>query len=332
MLGSGDSFKGWYNYLEAPLFYIGLLPLLIMPQIFGFISKRNRIIYLVFILIFIFAIIFPFFGSCSFWAFTGDYFRGFSISVAFPVLLFSLMGLNEINSLKNANIINLSITFAGLMLLLYFPYQNISQIIIPELQSNVRNFLIFYFVLVILLRFLKYRTFIQILLVLTVFIELVYLYSYSYRDRLLISKEEMKDKKGFNDYTVEALQYINSKDKGFFRINKEYTSDYATHTSFNDSKAQMFGTMAYNPFNQKFYIRFLEELKIITKGDEAQTRWVEGLSSRPLLLNLVSNKYDLTKDSSSQYFKIGYDSIRKFNDVWVAKNDFSLLVWLIRVL
>src|SRR5262249_46279119 len=34
IIGSGSSFRGWNNYLEAPMSYCGLLPLLLLPQVF----------------------------------------------------------------------------------------------------------------------------------------------------------------------------------------------------------------------------------------------------------------------------------------------------------
>ena len=47
LLGSGSNFKGWDTIIGAPLFYCGLLCLLILPQIFTFLDKRSRIVFAV---------------------------------------------------------------------------------------------------------------------------------------------------------------------------------------------------------------------------------------------------------------------------------------------
>ncbi len=43
LLGTGSNFMGWQNYLEAPLFYIGLLTLLMFPQVFIYLDKRRKL-------------------------------------------------------------------------------------------------------------------------------------------------------------------------------------------------------------------------------------------------------------------------------------------------
>ena len=75
MLGNGSNFRGWYNYLEAPMTYIGILPLVLFPQVFFLLNKKKKITYSIFLAIFIIPVIFPYFRY-AFWAFAGDYFRG----------------------------------------------------------------------------------------------------------------------------------------------------------------------------------------------------------------------------------------------------------------
>ncbi len=42
LLGSGSEFKGWYNYLEAALFYIGIISLSIFTYAFFFLIKNKK--------------------------------------------------------------------------------------------------------------------------------------------------------------------------------------------------------------------------------------------------------------------------------------------------
>ena len=320
LVGNGNNFKGWSNYLEAPLFYVGLLPLLLVPQVFAIVNKRKKIVFSLFILFFILPVIFPYFRY-AIWVFVGDYYRGFSFFVGLAFLFLSLLAFNEIDKAKKINPVVLFSTLVFLLILLYYPYQYSEQIVNQDLQSVVRNFLVLYALLLFLFRFEKYKPLLRILVVLTVFIEIAYLNGKTVSERVVLSKDEMNSRVGYNDYSIDAVKFINSHENGFYRVNKDYSSGPAVHQSLNDAKVQGFyGTMCYNNFNQKYYISFLEEMSIIKKGEESQTRWAPGLASRPLLLNMASNKYHLSKQSKPFFLQIGYDSVARFNDVRVLRN------------
>src|SRR5207247_9764546 len=96
IMGTGSNFSGWYNYLEAPLFYAGLIIFLLIPQLFQFLDKKRKIIFFSFILLFLLPVIFPFFRY-AFWLFTGNYYRIYSFFVAVSLLLCSIIALNNIN-------------------------------------------------------------------------------------------------------------------------------------------------------------------------------------------------------------------------------------------
>ena len=166
---------------------------------------------------------------------------------------------------------------------------------------------------------------IMMLIAISVFVELAYINYNSVNDRDCITKIESLQKVGYNDYTVEAIDYLKGKDKGFFRVNKDYTSGPAIHTSFNDAKAQgYFGTMSYYSFNQKYYIHFLEETEVIHKGNESESRWAPGLSGRPLLQIFGSIKYNLSKSPKPGFMQMGYDSIIQVGDVKILQNHYFL--------
>src|SRR5207249_8971699 len=73
IIGTGSFFNGWNNYLEAPLFYFGLINLLLVPQLFQFLDKKRKIIYSGLVLLFLLPVLFPFFRY-AFWLFSGDYY------------------------------------------------------------------------------------------------------------------------------------------------------------------------------------------------------------------------------------------------------------------
>ena len=324
MLGNGSNFRGWYNYLEAPMTYIGILPLVLFPQVFFLLNKKKKITYSIFLAIFIIPVIFPYFRY-AFWAFAGDYYRGFSLFVSITLLFFSLQVINEIEKQKKINLYLLIISAVSLLVLLYYPYALIDKLINKQQQLVITLFIILYSILIYILSLSKNKGQIMMLIAISVFVELAYINYNSVNDRDCITKIESLQKVGYNDYTVEAIDYLKGKDKGFFRVNKDYTSGPAIHTSFNDAKAQgYFGTMSYYSFNQKYYIHFLEETEVIHKGNESESRWAPGLSGRPLLQIFGSIKYNLSKSPKPGFMQMGYDSIIQVGDVKILQNHYFL--------
>jgi len=324
LLGNGSNFKGWYNYLEAPMVYIGLLPLLLFPQIFIFVERRKKIIYGIFLAIFLLPVVFPFFRY-AFWLFTGDYYRGFSLFISLTFLLFSLFVINELDKVKKVNLPLLASTVIGLIILLYYPYKNIDQVLEKDIRSLTLIFLFIYSGIIVLIGYSKNRDVAKVLLVVAVFIEIGYINSKTINERAVLSRKETLQKSGYNDYSVEAAAFVKSIDKGFFRINKDYASGPAIHTSYNDAKVQdYYGTPSYSSFNQKYYIRFLEETNVIVKGAEFQSRWASGLMTRPFLQFFGSVKYNFTKQANSPFLQFGYDSIAQTGDVKILKSRYFL--------
>jgi len=324
LLGNGSKFKGWYNYLEAPMVYIGLLPLLLFPQVFIYLNNRKRIFYGIFLAIFFIPIVFPFFRY-AFWLFTGDYYRGFSLLISIVLLLFSLEVIHSLDKVKKINLPLLLITLAGLIGLLYYPFPNIDQVLEKDLRSVIILFLIIYSGIIAFMSYSKNRDVAKILLLCVVLIEIGYLNSKTLQERVVLTKLENRQKTGYNDYSIEASAFVRSIDKGFFRVHKDYASGPAIHFSSNDGKIQdYFSTLSYTSFNQKYYIRFLEETGCIEKGAEFQTRWAPGFETRPFLQTFGSGKYNFIKTINSPFRQFGFDSLTQLGDVKIYKNHFFL--------
>lgn len=325
LLGTGSDYKGWNNYLEAPILYSGLVNLLLFPQIFMFLDKKRKILYLALFMIWILPLIFPYLRF-AFWLFTGNYYRAFSFFVTLTLLFFSINALSHIDKFNKVNIIVLLITLLVLISLLYYPYlPGRENPINRDLRNNIRTLLIMYSIFIFLLKYRRLKFIIQIVLLLAICIELGCFAHITVNKRSSISSKEFSQKTGYNDHTIEAMEYLNSVDKGFFRVNKDYSSGPAIHASMNDAKVQdYFGTPSYHQFNQKYYISFQHETGIIPKDNEHATRWAPGLSSRPLLQTFGSIKYNLSKNEKPYFINMGYDSIASFNDVKILKNRYFL--------
>jgi len=327
ILGTGSNFQGWNNYLEAPLFYIGLLTLLIFPQVFIYLNKRNKIIFGGFLIFWLLSIVFPYIRYAIL-AFTGDYFRyGFDFFIPFTLLFFAIYSLNQLDKTFKINFKLLSITVVFLLIALFFPYSSIPQ---NALNTNLRSIIVLLLITYSILLFLmskdKYKIYGQAGILLLLVFELSYFSYKSYDSRQAFTKHEFnKDKGGYADGSIKAVDYIKHSDNSFYRIEKDYQSGNAIHGSLNDAQAQgYFGTTSYSSFNQLNYVRFLEEIKLIQKGDETATRWLTGLRGYPLLQTFGNVKYHLSKSETPDFLKFGFDSIAQKQGITILKNRYYL--------
>ncbi|MFT3908536.1 MAG: YfhO family protein [Ferruginibacter sp.] len=322
ILGSGVDFKGFQNILEAPLFYCGIPALLLVPQLFFGVSKKLKIVYAVFLAVWIIPIIFPWFRY-AFSFFTGDYYRSFSFYVGLVFTITALMALNKIIKTGKISIVGLVVSALILLILLFYPYFEADDVKVSRISNFVVIAILAY---TCLLAFIpKLNKGIQFAFLGLFVIELIYLSSISINNRDILSREEASQKAGYNDYSNEAIQFIKKQDKGFFRIDKRYASSPAMHYSLNDGMAQDYnGTSSYNSFNQKYYIQYLKTIGVIQGTEEAATRWANGLSGRVITEGLNSVKYVLTKSPLDPNTLAIFDSIARFGDVTVLKHKYAL--------
>lgn len=324
MLGTGLEFKGWSNYLEAPMFYVGLFPLVCLPQLFYFTdTTRTRIYGFLLVIIFI-PILLPFFRF-AFWAFTGDYYRTYSLFVGMTLLTLAMKALSKIEESNKINWITLNLTISGFIVLLFLPLSD-EDIIQKSIRSLVVLFLIINGILLWAISMKSFRNIAQIVLLIVLCTDLVINSSRTINmaNREALTKEELSKKTGFNDYTNEAITFIKNSEKSpFYRIEKSFGSGPTRFQSINDPKIQNFyGIKSYHSFNQPNYIRFMTALKVVNPQDENTSRWCSGYPANVIWHSLVGVKYFISKTSDGQMF--GYDSLKTFNDIKLSKNHFAL--------
>ena len=320
ILGNRVDFNGWRNYLEAPLYYCGLPCLLLLPQVFMFLKKRTKLVFLLFIVLWMLPILFPYFRQ-AFWLFTGDYYRAYSFFIAFLFIFYALHALDSIIAQHRISLPVLFTTLALLYLLLCYPY-------FPE--RGALDHPIFIFVCVMLAVYAalfvvmskentaRFITWVFLFLVAT---EVTYL-SYRTTDtREAADAATFSQKTGYNDYTTDAAAYLQHTDHSFYRVDKNYASSPTPWRSYNDGMAQGYhGTTAYSPFNQLHYILYLQEMGIAQPGDEKESRWADGLANHPILESENRVKYLLVKDTPAASLYHSYIPIGSFGDVTLLRN------------
>lgn len=322
ILGSGSDYKGWSNILEAPNYYCSILAVISLPHLFSIKDFKLKKALLIFLLIWFLPTVFPFFRyAISF--FTGDYYRTYSLYFSFVIIFVSLFSLNEIiKNHKFSSRISI-ITIFALSVILFYPFFE------NEIKTSYVVFLVLVFASTYYFIFFSKKlnqsaneVYILVLLV----IELLIFSYISINNRQILSVDEDHSKIGYNDYSIEAIDFLKKHDNDFYRIDKRYQSSVAQHLSLNDALVQDFyGTSSYSSFNQKYYIQYLKLYGIIDSSDESQTRWARGLVGRPVLEILNNVKYVLTKENNIDFnTSLLYDSIAQFNDIKVLKHKFQL--------
>lgn len=318
------NYKGWYNYLEAPALYCGLSTLLLLPQAFVHYTRRQKIVGAIGLGLLILPLFVPFFRN-ALWLFSGDYYRIYSLFVSLGFMFLGLRALDLIYKKKQVNLWLLGISFIFWIFLMFAPFLSAKGV---EVDGSMRNILVILMIAAAAaigaMQWPQYRASARIALLVIVSLEALYIGSSTYStNRLVITKTEFQQNIGYKDYTVDAVNKLKQQDPGFYRVEKiGYRSGVAMHGSTNDAKAQdYFASASYHSFNQKNYIRFLSKLNVIDPKDENQTRWAPGVNTRPLLQEISSTKYILTKGNGQKFWFTDYDSI---GDVKILQNPYFL--------
>ena len=324
LIGNGNDFKGWQNYLESPTGYIGLLSFILAPQVFVFLDVRRRRLLATCLGIALLPVVFPYFRN-ALWLFSGDYYRAFSLFQSLFLLIMALFAMHAIYKHGKLNKPLLAASVVLLLLLLYFPWELKDRLIDSSLCFYSAFLLVCYAALTLMLGNKYHRDKAVFLLLLLLLMEVGLSDRWAIMHRSTMKAVDWNAREKYQDHTLEALAFIDKSDTGFYRIIKDYNSGPAMHGSLNDGKVQGFnGTSSYNPFPQKYYIEFLQKTGVIETGNEAQARWAPGLFNRTLLQPLTTVKYLLSNRPERYQAGMGYDSITTIEDVKVFKNRYAL--------
>lgn len=329
LLGTGSFFREsattreWWNYLEAPLGYAGVLSLLIAPQLFTFADRRQKALYATALFFCLTPIIFPYFRH-AFWLFSGDYFRTFSLFTVIFILFCAVHGMAQLER-GRINLPLLVVTLLVLSIALFFPYFPGAMQLQLWLKMTVFGLLLVYSALLGLSGVKRLNSFARIALVVTVVAELAFFSSITVNNRPVITAAEIESKVGYNDYTVEAVAWTKAHDHDFYRIIKDYSSGLSLETdSLNDGMAQDYkGTSCYVNFNNLWYFRFLEALEVIPPRNQDTAKWLPGIGDRPLLQIITGVRYCFSKKPAGEMPPL-YAPVKTIGDVQIGRNRLAL--------
>ena len=325
LIGTGNDFRGWQNYLEAPMTYCGLLCLVIFPQIFVGSTLRHRILYGLLFGVILVTTLFPWFRY-FFWAFQGDYYRTLSLFAVFGIITFGMTAFSRYIEGDRLNLWILGGTIFLLIGILYFPLREFQSLINPSLRVAATVFLVSYTILLLVGQLVKRPQIIAWIMVGLAAAELVYLDRITVANRPTVTKSELNEPTGYNDETVDAVRGINASDKSFFRIRKTWGSGPGMLESLNDAMVfGYYGTSSYSSFNNLNYIKFLIAVGAMSESDlSTDTRWSYGLQEYPLLSTFACEKYVLTNNPVPFETAEYYEFVRRYGNKYLFRNQLFL--------
>jgi uncharacterized membrane protein YfhO len=321
MLGTAEHFRGWQNYLEAPLTYCGLLCLVIFPQVFVGASRRHKMIYGLFLGGIILSTVFPWFRYL-FWLFQGDYYRTLSLFSILGILTLSMVALSRYFDSRALNCWLLTATAIVVVGTLYLPLAELQSRIDPHLKQAATIFLLLYTVLLAVGHLIKRQRLLGWLIVAVVASELILFDRITVYSRSTVGKEELKARVGYNDETVDALRDIKAGDNSsFFRITKIRASGPGVLPSLNDAMVfGYYGTSSYSSFNNVNYINFLIAVNAIPPNSETDTRWSVGLLNDSILSLFACEKYALVDDPFPFQRAVQYEFVKRYEKDYLFRN------------
>jgi uncharacterized membrane protein YfhO len=324
MLGTGDDFRGWENYFEAPITYCGLLCLLMVPQAFVGASRRQRILYSLFVIFAVVPVISPWFRYL-FWVFKGGYFRAFSLFCVLGIITLSMTAFSRYAERRPLNLWVLGASLLLLLSVLYLPSQAMQMLVSKQLKQAAAIFLILYAALLIIGQIAKRQSITGLIILFVAAVELVQFDRITV-NRPTVTKQELRERVGFNDDTVDAIRDVKAGDSSFFRITKTWGSGPATRLSYNDAMVfNYYGTMSYSSFNNLNYIKFLLAVDAISSVDiSTDAQWSPGLIGHPLLSMFACEKYALTKNPVPYETAEQFEFIRRYGSIYLFRDNIHL--------
>lgn len=321
ILGTGSDFKGWVNYLEAPLVYCGLVCVVLLPHVFVNGNPRHRFIFSLFLIGILIPTLFPWFRYL-FWLFQGNYYRAFSLFCILGVITLSMMVLSRYTEGYTLNLWLIAGAVIALIGILYLPFESLQSIVNPKVKPLVATLLLSYGILLTIGQVLGKQAIAVWLIVGLSVIELVNFDRITVSRRQTLKKDEVIGRAANTNDMIDALRDIRaSDDELFYRIRKVAPSGSVLMFTVNDAtRFGYYGTSAYRSFNNVNYTNFLTAVGAIPANSEADTHWTTGLLNEPLLSLFACEKYAFTDDPASLKAVEQYEFLKRYGNGYLFRN------------
>jgi uncharacterized membrane protein YfhO len=313
ILGVGDLHKGWMNYHDSPVFFVGVLPLLLIPQLWRGSRTDRRILSAGGLALGLF-IALPAIRYLAF-GFGLDYFRVNSlwISILLLVLFARALGCVAERGIDRWLLGGTAAAVLAIWLILLagelHPWLSM-----PHAMMILAFLGVAFLLSLALGRVLQWRQFASLVLGFVAIEAAVINYPSFHAQRKAVTRETP----GYNDKTMDALAYLKTRDPGFYRVEKTYHS-----MSLNDALAQGYMGVKSYWFQGASMVGFYSDLELLPRRSPIKnfTNWLPSFGDRFVLNSLVGVKYMITKSALDWP---GFRRIYETGGLSIYENDLAL--------
>jgi uncharacterized membrane protein YfhO len=323
-VGTGDAFRGWQTYIEAPQTYCGLICVLLLPQALLSGTRRQRVVVALFLAWLIVPTVFPWFRYL-FWLFKGPYYRTYSLFCVLGLVTLSLFAFRHYLEGKSFRVWLLLVWAAVLGGVLFLPFAPLQDLIDPAIRITVIVCLSLYVTILSVGWLTNRRTLAAYLVVVITGAELIYFNRISVGERTFVKKGELVEGLAARADSLQAVADLQRDDNSFFRTTSLFVGEGGARADLNEAMLLSFyGTSSYSSFNDSNYIRFLAAVEAMPSNSEIETRWAVGLAGNFLLSMLAGEKYALVEDPQPFQSASQYELMRTYGNRYLFRNTLSL--------
>lgn len=312
ILGVGSLHSGWMNYLESPVFFVGVLPLLLIPQLWRGSRTDRRILVAGGLAVGLF-IALPAIRYLAF-GFGLDYFRVNNLWISILLLAMFARALNCVSE-RSVHRWLLGGTAAVLALGLMLLERELRPFLSVPHAMKILEFLGVALLLGLALgHVLQWHQFAMLALVFVATEAAVINYPSFHAQRQAVTRQTP----GYNDKTVDALAYLKVRDPGFYRVEKTYNS-----VALDDALAQGYMGVKSYWFQGASIVGFYSDLELLPRRSPIKnfTNWLPNFGDRFVLNSLVGVKYMITKSALDWP---GFRRIYETGGLSIFENDLAL--------
>jgi hypothetical protein len=302
LLGRGSDFRGPRQYLDAPLFYVGLPALLLAPQLFPRLAGRRRLAVLGLTALTAVPVLFPYVRH-ALWLFAADYYRITGFMLALVPLFLGLVALSRIVRDGRVHLPLLGGTLAVLLALPWLPLPPRGAVVDGTVRLWVSGLLLAHAVAIALLGRPRLARAGGAVLIALICVEAVAIATPAATARPVVTAADLGRKVGYNDPSADAAAWLRAHDPGVYRVEKTFASSPSDYRVYrNDALVQGYrGTSAYHRFNNPAYLRFLVAMDATDLLSRTHMRVVQGFAGRLWMHPFLGIRYLLapTDDSAT---------------------------------
>lgn len=294
-LGVGSHYHGWGDFLTGPEFYVGVLPLLLIPQLWRG-TRRDRVWLLAGAAVLVFYVFSPFLRYAAY-GFHLNYFRLSALWVSMLLLVLFARALSIVleHGVDRAVLLRAATVPLGLYCIAFVIAYADGSLNLPHALRVLALYALGCGLLYGAGRRFALRPGFAFGLLAFVALDAIAVGWFDLnQDRETVSPGNF----GYADATPGVLSALQSGDPGFYRVEKTYRSAMESPYALCDSLAQdYYGVKSYY-FHGSGVVAFHAGLGLVPqtlRGRINYTNWLPGLGERFMLYSLLGVKYVISR-------------------------------------